>query len=247
MSEENITRAEFEEKIRSLTQAFNDLRTELLASLASKAYVAEYIDHMLGDMIPINDPFSENSKIAGYELLDVEKVLKQFTRASQYYNLNDIRSILMSYDKAARMGNVNPYIAIAQMVKETDWTRSWWSRRPRRNPAGLGVTGVTSVEKPANINGWAHDDIEGIWKQGNTFPSWEIASMAHIGHLLTYLYTDEALTSDQRILVDHDPRRSSVTTNRGKVKILKDLDGKWSDPGIGYGRSIATLANALKK
>jgi len=134
------------------------------------------------------------------------------------------------------------------MVKETDWTRSWWSQRPRRNPAGIGVTGATSTKEPADKNAWQLDEDKHIWKQGYAFPDWKISAKAHIGHLLTYAYIQDALTTDQLELVASDPRSKAVSSKiRGTVKKLKDLDGKWAVPGIGYGNSIATIANALKQ
>ena len=81
-----------------------------------------------------------------------------------------------------------------------------------------------------------------------SFPSWEISAQAHIGHLLTYLYKQSTLTEDQVALVAIDPRSKAVSDKvRGTIKLLKDLDGKWAVPGLNYGRSIATLANALKQ
>lgn len=235
-----------DEKITALQQALEDFTKQVAATYASKAYVQTYTENMLGELMPVHDSFTETTPIIGYTPLDVDIVLKHFRNIGGTYTLNDYRSILLSYDKAAEKGNVNPYLAVAQMAKETDWGRSFWSQRPRRNPAGIGVTGEKSeTEKPKDT--WAFDSSENIWKKGYSFPSWEIAAQAHIGHLLAYVYKQAELNDEQLYLVAVDPRAKFIpATTRGKVKLLKDLDGKWAVPGVGYGRSIATLANALR-
>ncbi len=232
-------------QIDSLKKQVEDLTQQVQAAYATKEYVSIYVDHMLAHLNTIHDPFTEDSTIAGYEPIDVERVLKHFQQAQQSYTLGDWRTILLEYDKEAKFANINPYLVIAQMVKETDWGRSWWAQRPRRNPAGLGVTGEVSFNPPIDRNGWAEDTRTHVWRKGNTFPSWEVSAAAHTGHLLAYLYDDNELNDAQRLLVLQDPRAKFV--DRGSIKRLRDLDGKWAVPGVGYGRSIATLANALKQ
>ena len=233
-------------KIASLLAELNELADQIKAEYASKRYVNTYVEQMLGDIMPTDNPLVDNSNIVGYTPLDIEKVLKHFKNIGGSYTLNDYRKILTAYDKAAEKGNINPYIAVAQMVKETDWGRSWWSQRPRRNPAGIGVTGEKSSQAQ-DKDSWAFDSNKNEWKKGYSFPSWEVAAQAHIGHLLAYAYKDEELNDDQRYLVANDPRAKFIPKEtRGRVKTLKDLDGKWAVPGVGYGKSIATLANALK-
>lgn len=240
-----------QEQNRALQERMAEMQLDIDARFATKAYVSTFVEHMLGDIIPVDTPLTEESPIAGYVPLDIERIEKHFGRAQQYYNSVDWRTILTNYDNAAKRGNINPYIAIAQMVKETDWGRSFWSRRPQRNPAGIGVTGQWSIEDPRtpdNRNVWAFNTDRNRWEYGYSFPSWEISAQAHIGHLLTYLYKQSTLTEDQVALVAIDPRSKAVSDKvRGTIKLLKDLDGKWAVPGLNYGRSIATLANALKQ
>lgn len=237
-----------QEQINSLLQRLEDLEQETQDKYATKAYVTEYIDRLVGDLITVSDKLTGTSLIKGYVPLDIERVLPKFVLAKATYNSNDWRSILRSYDTAAKEADLNPYILVAQMAKETDWGRSWWSQRPRRNPAGIGVTGETTKEKPTDESAWAEDTDNNIWKKGYSFKSWEIAARAHIGHMLAYLYKDNELDSAQKLLVASDPRARFIPTDkRGSVLILNDLDGKWAVPGRGYGNSIATLANALRK
>ena len=237
-----------QEQINSLEARIEEYEQVIQDRYVTKAYVTEYIDRLIGDLITVEDKFSGTSLIKGYEPLDIEKVLPKFTRNSTTYNSNDWRTILRGYDKVCIAANINPYILVAQMAKETDWGRSWWAQRPRRNPAGIGVTGETSQEKSVNEDAWSFDSNRNLWKKGYSFRSWEIASSAHAGHMLAYMYTDDELTEAQQVLVASDPRARFIPkVYRGAVLILNDLDGKWSVPGIGYGNSIATIANALKR
>lgn len=235
-----------EQQIKNLQKEVVLNQMQAQSTYVTKAYVQTYIEQMLGELMPIHDPFTDTSTLIGYTPLDIEKVVKHFQNLGGSYTLNDYRKILLAYDSAAKQGNINPYIAVAQMAKETNWGRSFWSQRPRRNPAGIGVTGESSKEeKPKDT--WAFDSSENIWKKGYSFPSWEISAQAHIGHLLAYAYINSDLNDDQAYLVAIDPRAKFIpATIRGKVKTLKDLDGKWAVPGTGYGKSIATLANALR-
>lgn len=235
-----------QEKVKALETLIREEIDIIKSTYATQSYVATYTEYMLGELMPVHDAFTENTSIIGYTPLDIEKVLKHFRNIGGLYTMGDYRSILMSYDKAAKQGNVNPYLAVAQMVKEADWGRSWWSQRPRRNPAGIGVTGEKS-ETQQDKNSWAFDSGENVWKKGYSFPSWDVSAQAHIGHLLAYAYKDTELNDEQRYLVAVDPRARFIPDSiRGKVKLLKDLDGRWAQPGVGYGRSIATLANALR-
>jgi len=237
-----------QEQINTLSQRIEELEQESIDKYATRAYVTEYLERMVGDLITVSDKLTGTSLIKGYVPLDVERLLPKFVLTKATYNSMDWRSILRSYDSAAREANLNPYILVAQMAKETDWGRSWWSQRPRRNPAGIGVTGETSKEEPADESAWAKDTDNNIWKKGYSFKSWEIAVRAHVGHMLAYMYKDTELNAVQKVLVAGDPRARFIPNDkRGSVLILNDLDGKWAVPGVGYGNSIATLANALRK
>jgi len=71
-------------------------------------------------------------------------------RAEQYllgrphgeYNEDDIRVIVRHYYNTARPVGLDPLLVVAQMALETGGLTSFWSQRPRRNPAGIGVTGA---------------------------------------------------------------------------------------------------------
>ena len=92
-------------------------------------------------------------------------------------------------------------ILLAQLVHETGCLTSWWSQRPRRNPAGIGVTGQKRPEQPAT-GAWQFDENEQIWREGVAFPTWkDDAIPAHIGRMLAYALRDDQANAAQRELI----------------------------------------------
>lgn len=250
MAKERVTRADIihlQEQIDSIRALIQQTQEIIQATYATRTYVQTYTEHILGEMMPIQDPYTENTKIAGYVPLDIDRLLRHFANLGGSYTFWDYRVIITQYDMSMKLANLNPYLLIAQMVKETDWCRSWWSQRPRRNPAGIGVTGEVQKEEPLNKDAWAYRIEDQVWVKGYSFTSWQVSSQAHAGHMLAYLYKDKELDESQEYFVAVDPRAKFIPEKwRGSVKVLKDLDGKWAVPGIGYGKSIATIANVLR-
>ncbi len=56
------------------------------------------------------------------------------------YTSADIRWIVDRDLEVSVKAGVDPLVVIAQMDHETAHLSSYWSQRPRRNPAGIGVT-----------------------------------------------------------------------------------------------------------
>lgn len=61
------------------------------------------------------------------------------------YSDDDVRTIVRRYYATAQAVGLDPLLVVAQMVQETAHLTSFWSQRPRRNPAGIGVTGAPGV------------------------------------------------------------------------------------------------------
>ena len=80
------------------------------------------------------------------------------------YTDADVRHILEQYFTVAPSVGLDPLLAVAQMELETANLSSDWAARPRRNPAGIGVTGQPDA--------------------GISFPSWVLSVRAHLGRLL---------------------------------------------------------------
>lgn len=171
-------------------------------------------------------------------------------RKSPGYDAFAIGTIVNHYIAVGAAAKIDPLFVIAQMVHETGALSSWWSQRPRRNPAGIGVTGRTNNSKADKRPGadWVWNNERGLWVQGYTFETWKDSALAHYGHLLAYMLTDKQLINDERkAIVACDPRASAIPSkNRGVVRTLRGLNGTWAVPGKTYADRIAAIANAMR-
>jgi hypothetical protein len=159
------------------------------------------------------------------------------------YSAWDIAQVILPayFDQAAELG-INPIVAIAQMIHETGNLTSYWSQRPRRNPAGIGVTGEAGA--------------------GLSFADWSREAIpAHLGRLLCYalpLPIDAPTTTlAQEAVIRYAIRcRPFPDVGRGTAPILRQLGRKhnpagakdigWANPGDEYGARIADVANAIR-
>src|SRR3954468_19022044 len=87
-------------------------------------------------------------------------------RKTGAYTPADVTNILRYYFDLVPASGLDPLLVISQMSLETGMLTSYWSARPRRNPAGIGVTGAPGA--------------------GVSFPSWKASTRAHAGRLLAY-------------------------------------------------------------
>jgi N-acetylmuramoyl-L-alanine amidase/Mannosyl-glycoprotein endo-beta-N-acetylglucosaminidase len=141
------------------------------------------------------------------------------------YTDGDVRAIVNRYYKTAAAVGLDPLLVVAQMVEETGHLTSFWSQRPRRNPAGIGVTGEPGV--------------------GLSFPNWETAVRAHTGRLLAYSLPSGAENPAQLELIEEALTfRPLPDHNRGIAPSLKGLAGTWAaDPQ--YAVKLAHMANDI--
>lgn len=118
---------------------------------------------------------------------------------------------------AYRGVTVNHDLAAAQSAHETaGWTSFWASKN---NPAGIGVDGTPG--------------------KGIVFDSVGAGIEAQVCHLLDYAVGVGQWTA-------HDPRAGDMPKSSfGSAPTIAGLNGKWATPGVGYGQSIAKLANRL--
>jgi hypothetical protein len=168
------------------------------------------------------------------------------------YTDADIKdAIIPAYYEQGRKSGVNPTVAIAQMIHETGYLTSWWCARPRRNPAGIGVTGQTAPHLPPNagINEWAYDATEKIWKKGLPFESWVFNSVpAHMARLLGYALSPKQMDDNQWYYFSlHTARRSVPARIIGCAPTLAGLEGTWAVPGKGYADKLAAHCNGMIK
>lgn len=119
------------------------------------------------------------------------------------------------YKQEGVVAGVRAEVALAQALKETGgFTFTGIAQPEWNNPAGLGVTGAPNV--------------------GNRFLSKHDGVIAHLQHLLMYFtpgHTPYCFpTIDQRHFA-----------HRGYPDDVRQLDGHWAVPGLGYGDSITKL------
>lgn len=146
------------------------------------------------------------------------------------YSAHDIGNVIVpAYAQLCARTDLNLVLVIAQLIHETGNLTSWWAARPRRNPAGIGVTGRTSASKPA-MGSWALHD--GVWKEGVSFASWKDSAGAHVGRLLAYALHDDHATPAQRALIGGALAiRPLPAAFRGVAPTIEGLQGRWAVPG----------------
>jgi hypothetical protein len=156
-------------------------------------------------------------------------------RAEQYllarphgdYSEADVTRIVGLYYETARPAGIDPLLAVAQMAEETAHLTSFWSQRPRRNFAGIGVTGAPGV--------------------GLSFPDLKTSVHAHVGRLLAYALPDVAANPAQRTLIAEAlAARPLDDSLRGSASTLKGLAGHWAGD-LDYADKISAIANAIRK
>lgn len=147
------------------------------------------------------------------------------------------------YNVESQWHGIRADVLISQMCHETGYLTSWWSAPPRRNMAGIGVTGEVVSADP-HSNAYAFKPEDGKWYRGYSFPDWTAAAQAHFGHMSAYCFADEINNASQ-----HDPRYPAAKQffkSKGiqPAKVLTDLNGVWAVPGNGYGEKIESILNA---
>ncbi len=155
-------------------------------------------------------------------------------RAKQYllarphgeYSDSDVRAIVDHYYATAATVGLDPLLVVAQMVEETGHLTSFWSQRPRRNFAGIGVTGEPEA--------------------GLSFPDLNTAVRAHTGRLLAYsLPRGTGSQAQVQLIAEALAFRSLTDDLRGVAPSLRGLSGSWaSDPH--YAVKLAQIANEIR-
>jgi hypothetical protein len=174
--------------------------------------------------------------------------------AARAANNNEIAQIVDSYQSIGELVGLDWFLAIAQMAHETGSLTSWWSQAPRRNPAGIGVTGAWRAGLPNGTPGpapgpaWAWNDRLGRWLEGVSFATWaNDAVPAHLGRLLAYALPADAGDLTQQSLIAYAlGYRSLPASHRGSAPTILGLNGRWAVPGTEYGQRIMALAEAMR-
>jgi hypothetical protein len=148
------------------------------------------------------------------------------SRPHGQYTDADVHAIVTDYYAVAPAVGLDPLLVIAQMVEETGNLTSFWSQRPRRNPAGIGVTGQPG--------------------EGVSFPDWRTASRAHTGRLLAYALPKNTENPAQATLIKEALSFRPLPDGlRGAAPTLNGLVGTWAhDPH--YAENISRVANQIR-
>lgn len=160
------------------------------------------------------------------------------------YNEHDIRNVIVpTYFSLGKLLGIDPLYALAQAVHETGNFTSWWSARPRRNPAGIGVTGAWKLLRP-HAGEWARKGP--IWLEGVSFASWEHDGIpAHLGRLLAYALPVGAGDATQQEYIRRALLiRTLPASYRGIAKTWRDLGGRWATSTT-YAERIIKTARAM--
>ncbi len=168
--------------------------------------------------------------------------------AANGYAYDDVVSIVKAYEQVGSSVGVDWFLAIAQMAHETGFMTSFWSARPQRNPAGLGVEGRSSTTDP-NQPGWVFNSQRNMWEKGLSFASWEEEAIpAHIGRMLAYALRDDQATPAQKALIDKALAYRALPANlRGVAPTIVGLNGRWAYPGTTYGQRILAVMLRLRQ
>jgi hypothetical protein len=147
-------------------------------------------------------------------------------RAHGNYTSADVTAIVDGYFTTAAAVGLDPLLVVAQMTEETAHLTSFWSQRPRRNFAGIGVTGEPGA--------------------GLSFSSLTAAIRAHTGRLLAYaLPAGAGHRAQAELITEALAARPLPDDLRGSAPALAGLAEHWAaDPD--YAVKLAAVANALR-
>lgn len=162
----------------------------------------------------------------------------------QERNANAALEAVDHYYQLEPVWGIRGDVLCCQMFHETGYMTSWWSLPPRRNPAGIGVTGETSPTNPNN-DAWIYDDTNKVWAKGYTFEDWTAAVLCHFAHMSAYVFEDER-NNASKIDPRYSAAHSMITSKKWPVaQVLTDLNGRWAVPGTTYGQTIEDIYNAI--
>jgi N-acetylmuramoyl-L-alanine amidase/Mannosyl-glycoprotein endo-beta-N-acetylglucosaminidase len=179
--------------------------------------------------------------------VDPEKIITHLTGLpNQPYSAEEIRHIVYTYKHVGEEVSIDWVFALSQNLLETNRLRSWWAAPPRRNPAGLFVTGK-AAPSPSGQH-WAFDETSGLWKRGMTFEDWDQAIRTHYAYLVHYATTERTMTEAQRAVAEYAPNRVDLQNSslRASAQQIKGFLKRWAtDPN--YVLKLTAAANSLSK
>lgn len=207
-------------------------------------------DDVQAIMFPTIEIVSRDSAIIAPARCTQQEAVAYLSNRNGWYTTDELKNIIIpAYFEYGAISGVDPCVAIAQLVHETGYLTSWWSNRPRRNPAGIGVTGQTSATKPpdSDLKNWAYNAQTKRWQKGLSFREWkDVAIPAHMARLLAYAVKPEKMTAQQiQFVQTHTASRPVPSRIVGCAPTLAGLEGTWAYPGKGYADKLSIHANNI--
>lgn len=199
-------------------------------------------------LFPSSHIVSRESTIVHAPRCTIENAVNYLKNKNGWYTENELSTIIVpAYFRYGQEMGIDPCIAIAQLVHETGFLTSWWSNRPRRNPAGIGVTGQTSNTPPNDDKNWAYNPQNQKWHKGLSFASWENNAVpSHIARLFVYSVPSQFWTKVQtEFVAKYTADRPVPPKFMGCAPTLAGLEGTWAFPGKGYADKLALHANGI--
>ena len=212
--------------------------------------VRQWINNYVAD-VPESIIVTKESTIMNAPRCTVEQASRYILsrQPKPAYTSGDITlTMLPGYWNICEKSGLDPCITIAQLIHETGNLSSWWCQRPRRNPAGIGVTGESRTDQPhpEDINKWAWNDQSQRWQKGISFPNWAESAIAHTGRLVAYATKFADRNEVQKKLVIQALSYRTLPDHlHGVAPTLSGLNGTWAYPGTTYANKIAEIANAI--
>lgn len=154
----------------------------------------------------------------------------------------------------AGLVGLDPALTIAQAILETGWFASWWYRTPRRNPAGIGVTGAW-LPGPTNpdLTRWIPAPNGPGYIKGRTYTSYAAGTLTQLHMLTQWAGLDwTPLAQKWEKWCGPTPPTSATKAAWGTATTIAHLGRThnpnnigWANPGDTYGQKIARIANQI--
>lgn len=152
-----------------------------------------------------------------------------------------LRAYTYLYGWLAWKATLDPVFLLCQSWHETARWSSWWWQAPRRNPAGIRVTGAHSQMDPRAFD-WYYDDDRDMWLQGRSFPHRRQAAECHVRLVGQYVGVPEHFLPPVPFEAPAFIRGTCSQFRHFGAR--HNITGKgWAFPGDEYGKAIARLAN----
>ena len=142
------------------------------------------------------------------------------------YKDKTLAEIVQLYLRTCKRIGLDPLVAVSQMELETGHLTSNASQPPRRNPAGIGITGPGVA--------------------GASFPDWNKAVRAHVGRLAAYaIPSGKGTPAQKKLIAEALAVRPLDPINRGKAVRVAGLSQHWAADKH-YHQKIVKIAKEIR-